>query len=234
MDKISIVIPVFNKWNFTKSCLDDLSKLPTDTHEVIVIDNGSSDETREAIHDTKYDFVQYTRSLSNLGFAKACNIGYARATGNIVMFLNNDIRVKSNHNNWTDIIFKTLQDNKNTLVGPTGGMVDPKKDFQFLYETNSPNKPINYLGGWCLSAYTDLFNSLKINNYSGPFSEEFGIAYFEDTDLGFRATRASIPFKLVEIPVIHFGKITSNQINTHKLYSEARKIFIKKWSESKT
>jgi len=233
MDKISIVIPVFNKWNFTKSCLDDLNKLPINTHEVIVIDNGSTDGTREAINGKEYSFVKYTRSDENLGFAKACNTGFSISTGNIVMFLNNDIRVKNNHNNWTDTIFSTLKENKNSLVSPTGGMVDINNSFQFMYETKNKNQAINYLSGWCLSAHTDLFNSLKINDYPGPFSEEFGIAYFEDTDLGFRASRMGIDFKLVDIPVVHFGKITSNQINTHKLYSEARKVFIKKWSGSK-
>jgi GT2 family glycosyltransferase len=231
MNKISIVIPIFNKWNFTKSCLDDLGKLPLDTHEIIVIDNGSSDETRRAIHDDKYDFVRYTRNDENLGFAKACNIGYSLSSGNVVMFLNNDIRVKSNHNNWTNIILDTLSENKNSLVGPTGGMVDPKNNFQFMYETGDEKKKVNYMSGWCLSAYKDQFKKLIINRYEGPFSEEFGIAYFEDTDLSFRANRLGMEFKFVDIPVIHFGKITSSQINTHKLYSEARKIFIEKWNK---
>lgn len=229
MDKISIVIPVFNKWNFTKSCLDDLSKLSTDTHEVIIVDNASSDETRTAVHDPKYDFVRYTRNDTNLGFAMACNAGYALSTGNIVMFLNNDIKVKNHHTNWTEPVLKALQENKDSIVGPTGGMVDNKNNFQFMYETGDSNKKINYMSGWCLSAYKDTFKKLIINKYHGPFSEEFGIAYFEDTDLGFRASRLKMEFKLVDIPVVHFGKITSSQINTHKLYSDARKIFIAKW-----
>lgn len=232
MDKLSIIIPVFNKWNFTKACLDDLSHLSTEKHEIIICDNGSTDETKAAVHQDQYDFVRYTGSDINRGFAHACNDGFSIATGNIVMFLNNDIRVRKDHKNWTETIFKTLSENKTCLVGPTGGLVDPKNDFQFLYETNSPDKKINYMGGWCLSAYANVFKKLQINNYRGPFSEEFGLAYFEDTDLGFRAARAGFDFKLVDIPVVHFGKITSNQLSTHKLYSDARKIFIKKWAGS--
>jgi glycosyltransferase involved in cell wall biosynthesis len=49
-DKVlSIVVVVFNKWNFTKSCLKDLVQLPAD-HEIIVIDNASSDETNVEIN----------------------------------------------------------------------------------------------------------------------------------------------------------------------------------------
>jgi len=228
MNKLSIVIPVFNKWNFTKSCLDDLSILTASTPEIIVVDNGSTDITSTGIN--QYNSVKYIRNEKNLGFAGACNIGFAAATGNMVMFLNNDIRVKYDHGNWTNKIIDTISEHKNSLVGPTGGMVDVKNNFQFMYESHNDRKPINYMSGWCLSAHVDTFNKLKINNYCGPFSEEFGLAYFEDTDLGFRASKLSIEFRLVDIPVVHFGKITSGQINTHKLYSEARKIFITKWS----
>lgn len=233
MNKISIIIPCFNKWNFTQNCLNNLSFLPKETHEIIVIDNGSTDITRIAINDPKYDFVRYIRNDTNLGFSKSCNIAYSLSTGNIIIFLNNDIRVNKNYNNWTDVVLTEINKNKNVLVGPTGGMIDINNNFQFMYETNDINKPINYMSGWCLAAHKDIFDSLKINEYNGPFSEEFGTAYYEDTDLGFRASLLGIQFKLVDIPVSHFGKITSTQLNVPKLYNDARKIFIKKWSKHK-
>ena len=49
---LSICIPVFNKFNFTKSCLKDLEKLPND-HEIIVVDNGSTDETQSNFSNSK-------------------------------------------------------------------------------------------------------------------------------------------------------------------------------------
>ena len=53
MSKIlSIVIPVFNKFNFTKACLSDLSKLSSD-HEIIIVDNGSTDETQAQLEGSK-------------------------------------------------------------------------------------------------------------------------------------------------------------------------------------
>lgn len=42
--KLSIIMPVFNKINFTKSALNDLFLLPED-HQIIVVDNGSTDDT---------------------------------------------------------------------------------------------------------------------------------------------------------------------------------------------
>lgn len=232
MNKIlSIVIPVFNKWNFTKSCLQDLAKLPND-HEIVVIDNNSTDETNEELFEladnqlpSLGDKLSYKKMLANLGFAKACNIGYAISTAPNVLFLNNDIRVKSNHTNWTQELIKYCA---KSLVGPTMGQLD--NNLNFVQEANKLLIGKSYMSGWCLASSKDIWNKLIINNYQGPFSEEFGIAYFEDTDLSFRARKLRIPMQVVDVPVVHFGKQTSSQLNTHQLYSQARQIFVKKWA----
>lgn len=221
---LSICVPVFNKYNYTKYCLNDLLKLP-DNHEIIVIDNGSTDETQKELKNNSR--IKYLRQDTNLGFAKACNIGYKNSISPNVMFLNNDIKIKSDYKSWTNIIINSLENNN--IIGPTGGMIDIKNDFKFLYETNDDKKQINYMSGWCLSAKKEVFDKLIINNYDGPFSEEFGKAYYEDTDLSFRANNFGFTFKLVDIPIIHIGKISSNQINTYELYNNARKIFLNKW-----
>ena len=54
--KLSIVIPVFGKFNFTRACLSDLFKLPFN-HEIIVVDNGSTDETQAEL--SKIDRVNF-------------------------------------------------------------------------------------------------------------------------------------------------------------------------------
>ena len=126
-----------------------------------------------------------------------------------------------------------IHHNKNTLFSANGGMVDKNNNFAFLYETKDSSKDINYLSGWFLFGERSLFDKLIIKDYTGPFSEEFGLAYYEDTDLGFRATDIGIDFKIVNVPIVHFGKITSNQLNTKKMYLSARDIFIKKWNLKK-
>lgn len=229
MNKIlSIVIPVFNKWNFTKSCINDLSKLSND-HEIIIVDNGSTDETESMLKDTKE--VEYHRVSNNLGFAKACNIGYGKSISPNVLFLNNDIRVKYDHSNWT----KSLIDNCDKgLVGPTMGQLD--SNLNFVKESNSVLTGKSYMSGWCLASSKNIWKKLEMPRggylLSTPqiFSEEFGIAYFEDTDLSFRARKQNINMIVVDVPVVHFGKQTSQQLNTYQLYKNARQIFIKKWA----
>ena len=95
------------------------------------------------------------------------------------------------------------------------------------------------MSGWCLAASKEIWNKLEIKRenqfttekiYPQIFSEEFGNAYFEDTDLSFRARELQIPFKVVDIPVVHFGRISSNQLNTQQLYTSAKQIFFNKWA----
>lgn len=226
---LSIVIPVFNKYNFTKSCLADLSKLPSD-HEIIIVDNGSSDETESALSNSKE--IVYKRNDVNLGFAKACNMGYSYSTAPNILFLNNDIRVKSDYSTWTQPLIEKCPYG---LVGPTMGQLN--SDFAFIKEANEVLPGNSYLSGWCLAASREIWSrfwiprSVTTTSMSPAqiFSEEFGLAYFEDTDLGFRARQLDVLMQVVNVPLIHFGKQSSSQINTKMLYLQAREIFIKKW-----
>ncbi len=235
---LSIVIPVYNKWNYTKACLKDLSYLP-DNHEIIIIDNASTDETNSGLMEMMNSpelcwKVLYKRNDTNLGFAKACNIGFSAASAPNILFLNNDIRVKSNYSNWTQVLIDRCHQG---LVGPTMGQLDD--NFNFIKEANGILSGNSYMGGWCLASSRENWSKLHIprtgtfTGFPPPqiFSEEFGLAYFEDTDLSFRARQLGIPFKIIDVPVIHFGKQTSKQLNIAKLYQEAKSIFVKKWSK---
>jgi len=230
---LSIVVPVFNKYNFTRSCLKDLTRLTND-HEIIIVDNGSTDETESSLKESTE--IVYKRYSYNMGFAKACNIGYYLATAPNVLFLNNDIRVRSNHEDWT----KPLIDKcANSLCGPTMGLLND--NLEFVMEANKKLSGKSYLSGWCIAGSKHIWSQLDIPRKTECiitdacvpqiFSEEFGIAYFEDTDLSFRAKKIGIPLEVVSIPVVHFGRQTSSQLNTYQLYKSAREIFVNKWKK---
>lgn len=229
--KLSIVIPVFNKWNFTKSCLTDLAKL-SNGHEIIIIDNASSDETSKDLASFMVSLnascgMVPTRNEENTFHSKACNQGFRLAHGDYVCFLNNDIRVKSNHQNWTDALISAC-DSTNGIVGPTMGQLDNK--LNFVREANEQLTGHSYLGGWCIAAKREVWEKVKIPNTNQVWNEEFPF-YFNDTDLSFRARQLSIPLTVVKLPdVVHFGKVSAAQVNIPKLYQEGRNVFLRKWA----
>lgn len=89
---VSIIIPVFNQINFTIKCLKSIIKNTPDIYETIIVDNGSTDKTFEILSEFG-DKIRLIRNTSNLGFAKACNIGAFSANTPFLLFLNNDTEV---------------------------------------------------------------------------------------------------------------------------------------------
>jgi len=214
--KASITIPVFNKSHFTKSCLQDLSHLKD--HEIIVVDNNSSDNTESIVKEFN---VKYIKLDNNYGFGKAVNIGFENSNSDILITLNNDIRVNANKENWTD---KLIEFADKGFVGPTVGYLDSK--FNFIKESSKiESYPYIYMSGWCICSSRKNWESIKEKTF---FDERF-FAYFEDTDLGFRIKEKNINFIIQDVPVFHFGKQTSKQLNTYKLYLESKQKFEDKW-----
>lgn len=107
--KVSIIIPVFNKVGFTKKCLEAIYQCtPSRLYfEVIIIDNGSTDKTSSYLNEAtkQYPDLRIIRNANNLGFAKACNQGAQTASGNYLLFLNNDTQVQPG---WLEPLVKVL------------------------------------------------------------------------------------------------------------------------------
>jgi GT2 family glycosyltransferase len=224
---LSIVIPVFNQVSFTKQLIKDFTNLlnanPTlqSSVEIIVINNSSSDGTKSYL-ETEYPFTYKTLDC-NVGFSKAVNIGYSLATKPYVCFLNNDVRLCSG--NFVESVINAIQSNPNSILGPTGGFVDSK--YNFKYETDKPTYIINYISGWCVFSSKEVFDKLKNDlNTPGPFWEG-NFAYFEDTYMGFHATKLGIQLKLSGVPAKHIGKVTSKTLNMSNMYLTSKQNFIK-------
>ena len=114
---VSIIIPTFNNWHLTEECIKSIYSAKDKTKfEVIIVDNNSTDCTKEKLLGTskKYSNLKVIYNEENLGFSKANNIGAKNAEGDLLLFLNNDTSVKSN---WLDEMVKTIDDNKVGIVG---------------------------------------------------------------------------------------------------------------------
>ena len=115
--KVSIVIPVFNKAEYTAACLNAIAQYtPEDdfAYEVVIVDNASTDGTVELLSHVQGD-VTVWRNEENLGFARANNQGSLLARGEIMVFLNNDTEVKPG---WLNALTDELDNNPETgIVG---------------------------------------------------------------------------------------------------------------------
>ena len=85
---ISIVIVSFNARDHLRRCLASLSAM-TSPHEVIVVDNASSDGAANMV-ESEFPNVRLIRNPQNEGFAVAVNIGEYSAKGDVIVLLNPD------------------------------------------------------------------------------------------------------------------------------------------------
>jgi GT2 family glycosyltransferase len=89
---LHIVIPVLNGWAQTKRCLETLRESTYQDFRVIVVDHGSTDETKEAL-PTEFPEVECIQGNDSLWWAGATNLGIRQALASVashIMLLNND------------------------------------------------------------------------------------------------------------------------------------------------
>src|SRR3954451_23322558 len=81
--KCDVVVPVRNRLELTERCLEHL-RAQSAPHDVIVVDNGSSDSTCETLR-RRYPEVRVVELGANRGFPAACNHGAATGTHDVVV-----------------------------------------------------------------------------------------------------------------------------------------------------
>jgi GT2 family glycosyltransferase len=92
---LSIIIVTHNSETYISNCLRSVEKAAQGLeHEILVIDNNSTDHTKALVKEFKTSFVLVENS-ENYGFARAINMGLARSSGEYSLILNPDIVIKS-------------------------------------------------------------------------------------------------------------------------------------------
>lgn len=195
MKTFSFVIPTYNHYPLLHQILYDIYKKCSPVLEVLVVDDGSTDEDyREGLKWWKENGMLNIRHLkmeTNVGFLKASNAGLKRANGDIVCLISNDVRI------YRDIV-KGICD---AMSGWGGGALVGGRfiDWDSGWNTFN-NRVFGYLEGWLLATTRDAWKEL---NY---FDEQFAPSDMEDIDLSTKAL--SLKYDLVSLPVeytMHIG-----------------------------
>ncbi|MBL8349997.1 MAG: glycosyltransferase [Burkholderiaceae bacterium] len=242
---VSIVIPVHNKFAVTYHCLASLLlACNRASFEVVLVDDGSSDETTEITRIV--GGMTCLRHDEAQGFVHSSNDGGRVARGRYVVMLNNDTEVTTG---WLDEMVEVFDRfdgvgmvgakllYPNGRLQEAGGIVWGNGDPWNYGRNANPRDPrynytrqVDYLSGACIMLPRPLWEEL------GGFDPFFAPAYFEDTDLAFRVRDRGL--KTVYAPfaqVIHFEGVSSGTSVSSgaKRYQEINKPkFKSRWTQA--
>ncbi|RMG67478.1 MAG: glycosyltransferase, partial [Calditrichaeota bacterium] len=252
--QVSIIIPVYNKVEFTRRCLETLYA-NTDRgigFEVIVVDNASTDQTPHYLQEAQQQFpnLKYIRNKKNRRFAGACNIGARAARGEILVFLNNDTEPQPG---WLRAAIARLNSCKDIgivgckLLYPDGTLQHAGAHFirdrahaqyvawpvhRFLglpgdYPRANRPEPVDAVTGACLFIERKLFWNV------GGFDEKYGM-YFEDTDLCMKVRQKGkdIFYEPTSVVIHHESKSFSNREELDRMNLKAGQRFFERWAKA--
>lgn len=214
-DITSIIIPCYNLDDelveVTHECFKSL-KEHTKNYELIVIDNASElgSEMLLRVADT------YVHNSVNLGNGAAWNQGARLARGKYFVFMDNDVIVKKD---WLEPMIQKVQDKQIGVAFPA-------------LKNRDEDGYSERLAGCCWIVRRELWQEI------GEIDEEYGLAYFEDTDYFWRVQSSG--YKLAPAPpsrVYHMNQTTGNKLeklgkfNKKELHDKNARYFARKHGE---
>jgi GT2 family glycosyltransferase/Flp pilus assembly protein TadD len=209
----SIIVLTYNELNHTKLCLASIEAHTPEPHELIIVDNGSTDGTVEFLREyiEARPNVRVLANSSNRGFAAGNNQGMALARGDYVLLLNNDTIVTPG---WLERMLAVFGRYENVgIVGPMSNYVSGPQlveeasygneaemaafAAQWAEENSGQIEPIMRVVGFCLLARREVIDRI------GGLDERFGSGNFEDDDLCIRAARVGYEASVARDVFIH-------------------------------
>ena len=241
---VTIVIPVYNNWWVTYRCLRALQSNSDSTpYEIIVVDDASTDQTKEALNCIRG--ITVMRNLTNAGYLISTNRGAAQAstTSNYLVLLNNDTEPIDG---WLDRLFESIDKDESVaivgsaLIYPNGSLQEA--GCQIFAGGNAWNL------GRGRNPFSDQFTFTREVDFCSAasiivrktfwldkdgFDTRYVPAYCEDADLALEAWNKG--YKVMYEPkswVIHHeglshGKSTNSGIKKYQI-ANSRKLF-EKW-----
>ncbi len=237
---ISLIIPAYEKVIDVLQCLNSLQASATPPIECVIQDDASpSIDLRSVIPPYA---ASVARNEVNRGFAGNCNAGAARATGDILIFCNQDILAHATlSQGWDKVIRAAFEDASVGIVAPrllfpdgkiqsAGGQIDARLQpyhrclgYSNLdyWEVNTPEE-VTWVTGAFLAIRRDIFRQV------GGFDEAYSPSYFEDVDICLRVREAG--FKVFYEPRVSFiHKVGSTGGSPH--FMRSAETFRKRWVE---
>ncbi len=177
----SVIIPAYNAEKTIRVCLDALLSQTIPPNEIILVDDGSTDQTQEI---AKIYSLLKIISQENKGPAKARNAGAREAKSDIILFLDSDCVPSAN---WLEEMLKPFE--KEKVAGVQGAYKTHQTslvakfdqvDIEYRYEKMSRSTKLDWIGSYSAGYRKKIFLDEK------GFDETFPKASGEDAELSYR------------------------------------------------
>ena len=235
---VTIIIPNYNGYGFLKDCLETLTPQLKEGVHVLVVDNGSTDESVAFLQS--YEGIETLLLPTNSGFCGAVNAGIKASDTKYVILLNNDTKVLPGYVDSLvaamekdELIFsgsaRMLQMHAPELIDDAG---DEYCALGWAFARGKGKKTDSY------EEETEVFAACGgASIYRRAIFEEIGcfdeqhFAYLEDIDIGYRARIYG--YRNVYVPeaqVLHFGSGSSgSRYNAFKVSLSSRNSVYLPW-----
>lgn len=116
----SLIVVCYDRWDMTEACVGSIMDAGDEFHEIVFVDNNSTDETPKNLEQLAQDSrVQVATLTQNVGYSRGANIGAGLAEGEYLAFLNNDTEVSPG---WLDAQLAQFEPEVGAVAGT---LVDP-------------------------------------------------------------------------------------------------------------
>jgi GT2 family glycosyltransferase len=234
--QISIVIPTHNRLDLTRQCVASIRRWTETPHEIVIVDNGSTDGTPAWAREEGLRVIPHTQ---NHGVPTACNRGILASLGEYVLLLHNDTLVSPG---WATRLLAHAQTDPGVgLVGPATNFATSSQQIPVSYQTHDEYlvcaaerarahrgaaAEMERLAGFCLLIPRHVIRMV------GLLDERFGLGKLEDDDYCLRVRMAGYRILWAQDVLVHhdghqsFGQLGDAFV---EVLERNRRLFLEKW-----